>query len=175
MKTMIIFFSLMVLCLHGCKSETAICMADPGYICLKMDPNSSQTFMTALLPQLDAMDKQARELMSQHEWLKRRLDICIKQLEEKKGLEPIPLSTKYPLSLKGYPNNVNEYTPKDEPLFIPYESPDVIPLGEPDNIHILRSLLNLRILSLNLYMADANDRIDNFEKRLKRLEEHLNK
>lgn len=167
---------LLLTALSGCKSETAICDTDSGYICLKIDPNSSQAFMTALLPQLDAMHKQTRELMSQHKWLKLSLDNCIKQLEEEKGLEPIPLSIKYPLSLKGDPNRVNEYTPKDEPLFMPYESPDdVRPLGEPNNIHILRALLNLQLVSVNLYMADANDRIENFEKRLKCLEERLNK
>jgi len=164
---------LLLTVLSGCKSETAVCEVDSGYICVKMDPNASQVFMTVVLPQLDAMHKQTIELMSQHKWFRDSLDRCIKAIEIEKGLEPIPLSIKYPLPLKRDPNQVNEYTPGDEPLFMPYESLDVKPLGGPNNIHILRALLNLQLVSLNLYMADANERIENFEKRLKRLSKEL--
>ena len=161
--------------LSGCKSKTAVYDTDSGYVCLKIDPNSSQAFITAILPQLDAMNKQTRGLVSQYKWYRNSLDKCIKAIEAEKGLEPIPLSIKYALPFKGDPNRVNEYISKDEPLFMPYERFDVISLGEPNNIHLLKALLNLQMLSVNTLMVHANEWNENFEKRLKRLEENLQK
>jgi len=99
----------------------------------------------------------------------------MKAIEAEKGLEPIPLSIKYPVPFKGEPNYVDEYIFRDEPLFMPYESPEVSSLGEPNNIHLLKALLNLQMLSLNTLMVHSHEWNENFEKRLKRLEEHLNK
>lgn len=164
---------LLLTALTGCKSETAVCDIDSEYVCLKHDPNSSQAFITAILPQLDAMNKQTRKLVSQHKWFRDSLNKCLRAIEVEKGLEPIPLSIKYPLPFKEGPNHINEYISKDEPLFMPYEGPNAISLGEPNNIHILKALLNLQILSANMSMANANDWIENFEKRLQRIEDHL--
>ena len=174
-KTVCCLLFLLFATLSGCKSKTAVCDTDSGYICLKIDPDSSQAFITAILPQLDAMNKQARELMSQYKWYRDSLDKCIKAIEAEKGLEPIPLSIKYALPFKEDPNRVNEYISKDEPLFMPYERFDVISLGEPNNIHLLKALLNLQMLSVNTLMVHANEWNENFEKRLKRLEENLQK
>jgi len=173
--TVCCFLFLLFAGISGCKSKTAVCDTDSGYICLKIDPDSTQAFITAILPQLDAMNKQTRELMSQYKWYRGSLDKCMKAIEAEKGLEPIPLSIKYPLPFKGDPNCANEYISKDEPLFMPYERFDVISLGEPNNIHILKALLNLQMLSVNMSMANANEWNENFEKRLKRLEEQFNK
>ena len=173
MKNIFIVAFIVLLGIAGCKSEIDVCKVDSGYVCLKIDPNSSQAFITAILPQLDAMNKQTRELVSQHKWFRDSLNRCMKAIEAEKGLEPIPLSIKYPLPSKGEPNCASEYISKDEQLFMPYESPDVSSLDEPNNIHILKALLNLQILSANMSMANSNEWIENFEQRLKRLEENL--
>jgi len=60
-------------------------------------------------------------------------------------------------------------------LFMPYESLDATSLGEPNNIHLLKALLNLQMLSVNTLMVHSNEWNENFEKRLKRLEESLQK
>jgi len=174
-KTVCCLLILLIMGLSGCKSKTAVCYTDSGYVWLKIDPDSSQAFITAILPQLDAMNKQTRELTSQYKWYRDSLHKCMKAIEAEKGLEPIPLSIKYPLPFQGEPNYVDEYISRDEPLFTPYESPDVSSLVEPNNIHLLKALLNLQMLSLNTMMANANEWNENFEKRLKRLEEILQK
>lgn len=174
-KTVCCLLILLIMSLSGCKSKTAVGDTGTGYVCLKIDADSSQAFITAILPQLDAMNKQTRELMCQYKWYRDSLHKCMKAIEAEKGLEPIPLSIKYPLPFKGEPNYVDEYIARDEPLFTPYESPDVSSLGEPNNIHLLKALLNLQMLSVNTLMVHSNEWNENFEKRLKRLEESLQK
>jgi hypothetical protein len=48
-------------------------------------------------------------------------------------------------------------------------------LGQPDDINKLKALLYLEILSINTCTENFNIRIENFYKRLKRLEECTNK
>jgi len=67
-KTVCCLLILLVMSLSDCKSKTAVCDTDSGYVCLKIDPDSSQAFITAILPQLDAMNKQTRELVCQYKW-----------------------------------------------------------------------------------------------------------
>ena len=121
-----------------------------------------------------AMNKQTRELMSQHKWFRDNLDKCIRAIEAEKGLDPMPMSIEHPFLSKRDPNIEHDRIPKDEAFFTPYESPDdFMSFGEPNNIYVLQALLNLQLVSVNAYMADANDRIGNLENRLKRLEEYF--
>jgi len=119
------------------------------------------------------------ELRMQHAWLSRCLDKCLEKLEAEKGLEPIPYDrfkeTDYPRTKYYDPNAVKKYAQPHEPWFIPYKT-----VGKPyfDRFHDIKTqaiLLNKQSIRVKLYLSSMNHRIENFEERLKRLEEHLNK
>ena len=167
------FYLLLLLAvLSGCNKKVDSWAVDSNYVCVQIDPNSSRAFMTAILPEFEIMNKQMMELVSQNRWYRERLDKCLGVIEAEKGLEPMPFDP-YPWPIKGDSNLANE--PKEEPLYLPYKSLSATPLSDPNNIYVFNSLLNLQMLSVNFLMPDSDARIKNFELRLKRLDENLNK
>ena len=147
----------------------------------EIDQSSLQEHIDALSSKFRLLQEQDIELIAQHGWLKRSLEKCIEKLEAERGLKPIPIEysrpewAKYP---KSDPNVVKKYAPPSEPWFKPYERPDIkLPSGKPAGpiLNTLQCLINLHLLSVKLYMATPADWIENFEKRLKRLESHLEK
>jgi hypothetical protein len=125
------------------------------------------------MPKLNEAYRQIEELKAQHNWLKHSLDKCIKTLETERRLEPIP--RKHHLPLIGDPNLVDEYSHLSEPWFFPYEEPNLPSmLEEPDDsVKCLVGMMGIRIASDRLYLDSSTSYIDNFEERLKRLEDHL--
>ena len=137
------------------------------------EPNSLNEFITTIIPMLDITNKLTQRVRSQYFWSRNSLDKCIRTIEIEKGLEPIPLSTRdFPL-FETDTNNTYKYHLEGEPLYIPYESPELSTLKYMDDMRKLRACLNLNAMALSMCMQDANDRIENLEKRLKRLEAPL--
>jgi hypothetical protein len=143
----------------------------------EFDPNS-EAFVKSILPQVNMMCDQTRELSAENRWLKRSFDKCIEKLEAERGLEPIPIKPLFDFDrhLKNYDTN---HTAKisnkmNEPFFTPYK----IPVSEPielrrndvDNIARVRALMGLRIMAVQMAMYSENNRMINFEERLKRLD-----
>lgn len=118
------------------------------------------------------------EIIYQNRWLSRRLDKCIEMLEQQKGLEPIPIE--YPeldwmRHLKSDPNTAKKYELEPVPFYEPYEGPNTPSMesAEEGDVRKLMCLLNLHIISLKMYLEPYNSRIENYDKRLKRLEDRL--
>lgn len=147
----------------------------PDYVWAKMDPNSSRTYTTILMPTLNKTYGRIEELKAQNEWLRRSLDKCLRKLEAERGLEPI--LPKYHLPLRGDPNLAGNYHEESERWFALYEEPNVPSLlEEPDvSVKFLVCLMGIRGASDSVYIDSLASWIENFEKRLERLETHLEK
>jgi len=127
------------------------------------------------------------EIIFQHKWLSERLCKCIERLEQQEGLEPLPMEfpSQYPMlgqySQIGGPNHPLRPPLTDMAESIPYyecyEEPNYPPFedDEESDIQKLRAVINLQIIGIRMYLEPSRIRIENYEKRLKRLEEHWNK
>jgi len=130
--------------------------------------------------QLESLQQQTLELMVQHAWLRESLNKCIEKLEIEKGLEPMLFDMYQHLhfpKLKRDPNTAKRYAEKQQKFFVPYQGPNQPSLSafEHQDIRILIALLRLQCNSIEMYMSGSKNWIANFEKRLKRLEGHLEK
>jgi hypothetical protein len=141
-----------------------------NYVWAKMDPNSSRTYTTILLPELNRTYEQMEELKAQNKWLRRNLDKCLDKLEAERGLKPI--RPKYPLPLKGEPNLGESCLESSEPWLVPYEEPNAPSmLEEPvDSIKLLKAAMGVRGVADRGFIESSVSWIENFEKRLKRLD-----
>ncbi len=144
-----------------------------------VDRSSIQEHADALAPGVRVIQERTLELIAQHKWLKCRLEKCIEKLEVERGLEPIPLKTPaekfqemFMPARKVDPNEAMKYVPKPEPFYVPYESPNLPawPVDKQPDIRTLIALLNLQSLSIAMYMYGSGDWIENFEKRLQRVD-----
>ncbi len=139
---------------------------------------SAQEDADSLALCVETSRKQALELMAQHKWLKHRLDKCLEKLEAERGLPTIPRenpeANMYALRRGGKidPNEIRKYAPKPEPFYVPYEEPNQ--RGFPTDGHYeigkITALLGLQCTATAWYMSDSKNWIENFEKRLKRLD-----
>jgi len=139
---------------------------------------SVQDHADALAGQVRLIQEQTLELMAQHKWLKHRLEKCIEKLEAERGLEPIPFDWSKKMEIDYLPwKRDPKYAPPPELWFVPYESPNTPawPVDKQHDIRTLIALLRLQSTTLGMYMVSTHDRIENFEKRLKRLESNLEK
>jgi len=156
--------------IFGCRKELT-----------EVEQNSNQEHADALAPYVRSIQEQTLEVIAQHRWLKRRLEKCIETLEAQHGLEPIPIEYPEREFLKSFPRRKTDpnsmYTRPPEPFYLPYENPNppVWPVDKQHDIKTLIALLRLQSISIKLYMSSADDWIENFEKRLERLEGHLEK
>lgn len=174
MKIMIYWLSVfLMMAVLGCDKKPTMVDPDSGYVYIGVDPNSAQVYFMALLPQINSMYEQSEELSAQNHWLRRSLDKCIEKLEAERGLEPIPL--KYRLPLKGEPSLVDRYPQHPEPWFMPYEGSIAEPLPELRDIAMLKAMMGIHSVSVKMFILTTDDWIENFEKRMKRLEECLEK
>jgi len=141
-----------------------------------------EVYVAGLTESIRNIDPLRSEIILQHHWLSKRLYKCIELLEQQKGLEPIPMEypTQYQM-LRPYPksdpNMLHPYMTESVPFCEHYEGPNIPPLenSEEGDIRQLRCLINLQIIGLKMYLEPSKARIENYEKRLKRLEEHWNK
>lgn len=142
---------------------------------------SAQEDADSLVLCVETSRKQALELMAQHKWLKHRLDKCLEKLEAERGLMPIPVenpaANMYALRRGGKidPNETlkyAKYAPKPDPFYVPYEEPNQrgLPTDGHYEIPTITALLGLQCTATAMYMSDSKNWIENFEKRLKRLD-----
>ena len=159
---------ILVLTMFGCREQAT-----------EVDQSSIQEHADALAPGVRVIQERTLELIAQHKWLKCRLEKCIEKLEAERGLEPIPVETAagkfremFMPARKFDPNEAMKYAPKPELFYVPYESPNLPawPVGKQRDIRKLIALLNLQSLTIALYMYSTDDSIENFEKRLQRID-----
>jgi hypothetical protein len=138
--------------------EIELTKMPPNYVLVKMDPNSSRTYTTILLPTINTMYEHIGELKAQNNWLEQNLDKCLKILEAEKGLEPIPLGN--------YQSRPQE---ESEPWFEPYKEPNILPFLGGTDVQVMIGSMGLTSASTNLFLDGSTKKIENFEERLKRL------
>ena len=139
-----------------------------------------EVYVAGLTESIRKIDPLRSEIILQHHWLSKRLYKCIELLEQQKDLNPIPME--YPeQSLMSYRksglNMPQPYKTESVPFYEYYEGPNNPPLEdiEESDIRKLKSLINLQMVSLKMYLEPSKVRIENYQKRLKRIEEHWNK
>jgi len=137
----------------------------------EVDPNS-EAFVRAMLPHINMMCDQSRELSAQNRWLRHSLNKCLEKLEMERNLEPISIQPAMPLPLQNDANiTATSSSEANKPLFVPYKIPiSTMRNDKTANIGKLRSLMSLHIAAIQLSMHSENDWIKNFEERLQRLE-----
>lgn len=136
----------------------------PG-VYIAVDSNWAQLCLKELLPGINVMKERSEELMAQKRWLTQTLDRCLKKLEAEKGLQPIIND----------PNDyMNRFKPS-QPGPVPYTKPQTKPLPETSNIGKLRALVNLHCFALGSFINSTRESIKSFEKRMQRVEVHLEK
>jgi len=141
-----------------------------------------EVYVAGLTESIRKLDPLRSEIILQHHWLSKRLYKCIELLEQQNGLEPIPMEHPTPYQMlqpyrKSDSNMLQPYMSESVPFYEHYEGPNIPPLEdiEEGDIRQLRCLINLQTIGLKMYLEPSKARIENYEKRLKRLEEHWNK
>jgi len=162
-------FLLLVTVLQGCQKCDYVINDPQQYVLVRFDPNSANTFVTALLPTVNQISEYNTRLRAQEAWLVRNFDKCLKKLEAERGLKPI--LPKYSRPFRSDPNS----TFPVEPWYEPYESPLWYPMETPSGVKMLMCWLGIYSSDMHNRTFGINDRIENFEQRMKRLDEHLNK
>lgn len=164
-----------VFTLLGCKSdksEANKCQCyDSSGIYLKIDPNSFNSVMAAISPELDVLHSQNIELASQNKWLMKRLTACIRKLEQLQELEPMIFEIKPMLEHPDIPQEPDKPLFENEPLFNYYTPSTAEFPKNPKNINALKALLNLQALSIKLDMVNNDEKIEYLEKSLKRIDQ----
>jgi hypothetical protein len=157
---------LSVVVLSGCqKCDYVIDTAH--YLRVRIDPNSADTFVMALMPSVNRMDECQNRLIAQTDWLRTNLDKCLKKLETERGLEPIFQKQEY--SYKSEPN----FTSPKEGWYEPYEQGKWHLIETPNSVNALILMMNLSSLHLCGQTGGTADWIENYDQRMKRLEKYL--
>jgi hypothetical protein len=146
----------------GCGKEKLIYTDSSDYIYVGFEPETSQMYNAVIIPPINTIDKNSRELMQQNKWLIKQLDKCLTLVEKNKNLKPLPLEPHRPLT--AYPNRTIEQNP---------ETTEAI--TEVEDLKMLLCLLNMRNMFLIHQIDNCNNRIHNFKLRIDRLEECTNK
>jgi len=134
-----------------------------------------RVYVAGLTENIREVEKLRGEAIWQALWISKRLDKCIELLEAQKGLKPIPIEYPGP-KIKGFtepdPNMAEKYAPPPEPFYEPYESPNNPPLLDVKErcMKTLMCQLDLDQYALTTIVKILGRQIENFEKRLKRLD-----
>jgi hypothetical protein len=156
---------LLVTILAGCHKCDYI-VNESQYVAVRVDSNSADTFVMAMMPAINRMDECQSQWVTQMVWMRQNLDKCLKKLEEERGLEPI--QQKHQGFYRGDPN----FTPPSEPWFEAYEQEKWRPMETPSSVRMLICWMNIHSLNM-CNQTHGNDWIDNFEQRMKRLEKYI--
>lgn len=156
---------LLVVVLSGCQKCDYV-IDTTHYLRVRIDPNSANTFVIALMPSINRMDECQNRLIAQTAWLRTNLDKCLKELESERGLEPILL--KEDLFSGREPNFISP----PESWYEPYESEKWHPVGTPNSVSALVLMMNLSSLNICSQAGVRDSWIENFEQRMKRLGEY---
>jgi hypothetical protein len=117
------------------------------YVWVKMDPNSSRTYTAILMPTLNKTYEKIGKLKAQNQWLRNSMNKCLAKLETERGFQPI---------LPKYYQSQARYE-ESEPLFVPYEEPNVPSLlEEPDSsVRYLVCLMGMRGASIEFSLDSS--------------------
>ena len=123
-----------------------------------------RVYVAGLTQKLREVDRLRGEVVWQAAWFSKRLDKCI---------DPRP-------KLQGFPApDPNEIIKRQqsEPFYEAYESPNSPPLRDLEERPVRYAMwaLNLKHVALKMCLENFNARIQSYEKRLKRLENYLEK
>ncbi len=162
---------------------------DLRYYCDMTDiEREPQVYIMGLTESAKGLADRVGVIGSMNSWITKRLDACLAKLEAERGLEPIPVENpfKEQLGILGEPNSPFIIsTPSDtnhkrfvEPENLFYEpfSERHAHKSEIDSkerpIQYIQCVLNLASLGINMNQRYSKCQIENFEKRLKRIEEY---
>ncbi len=175
-KNIVILILLLIICGQFIQSFLLLKKFDRLKFTFENQP--VEVYVAGLTESIRKIDPLRSEIILQNHWLSKRLYKCIELLEQQKGLEPIPMEYPMPYPYpESDPNMLQPYMTESVPFYEHYEGPNNPPLEdiEEGDIRKLRCLINLQLVGLKMYLEPSKARIENYEKRLKRLEEHWNK
>ncbi len=179
-KNVVILILLLIIC--GQFIQSFLLLRKFDLLKFTFENQPVEVYVAGLTESVRKLDPLRSEIILQHHWLSERLHKCIELLEQQNGLEPMPMEYSTPYRMlhsypKPDPNMLQPYMTESVPFYEHYEGPNNPPLEdiEEGDIRQLRCLINLQILGLKMYLEPYKARIENYEKRLKRLEEHWNK
>lgn len=163
---LITLFAGLVVSLAGCKGDT--------------HELASEALSENLVLNVMELDHQAMEFCIQVRWLRVCLETCLAELEAQHGLEPIPFdwaeASGFPKT-KYYDPNIAKNALKSQPFYMPY--PPVkkaeIKTERYTDPEMLSAYVGMQLSARKGNMLGMDKYIKHLEKRLKRLEEHLNK
>ena len=133
----------------------------------------AEVYIADLTQKLREVQITRGKVIWQAAWFSRHLGKCIEALENKEGLEPIPIESPYPI-IKGFPSlctNDNMRRLQAEPFLKPYEEPNSPPPKDLEEcpVHYALCSLNLELCSFGMAKEKFDRLIRNYEQRLKRL------
>lgn len=177
-KNVVILILLLIICGQFIQSFLLLKRFDVLKFTFENQP--VEVYVAGLTESIRKIDPLGSEIILQNHWLSKRLYKCIELLEQQKGLEPIPMEYPKPRLMsyrKSDPNMLQPYMSESVPFYEHYEGPNnpLLEDIEENDIRILRSRINFQLTCLKMYLEPSKARIENYEKRLKRLEEHWNK
>jgi len=187
-KNVVILILLLIIC--GQFIQSFLLLKKFNTLRFTFEHQPVEVYVAGLTESLKEVDPLIGEITSQHHWLSKRLYKCIELLEQQKGLKAIPMEYPVGYPMPGFthpmgplysqsdPNTLQPYMTESVPFYEDYTEPSIPPLEniKESDIQRLKCRINLQTLSLNMYLNPCSKaRIENYEKRLKRLEEHWNR
>ncbi len=177
-KDAVILFLLLIICVQYIQSLLLVKRFDRLQFIFQDDP--VKVYVAGLTETIMKADRLRLEITMQHRWLSRRLYKCIELLEQENGLEPIPME--YPKIRVGpyprsHPNSMETYM-SELPFYKPYKKRNISPFKDirECGVKTLTAIVkNLQLAGQESSLERSRAEIKNYDKRLKRLEEHWNK
>jgi len=159
---LIMVFIFVVVTLLGCKDDTT--------------ESTPKPIGERLVFNVMALDHESMELTIQVRWLMGRLEKCLSELEMENGLEPIPFDWTEAAGFPKVKSKSKSRTIKPQTFYVPYPTIKRSKIKTEKryaNPEILSAYIEIQLSARKAYGMDKY--IEHLEKRLKRLEEHLNK
>jgi hypothetical protein len=159
-------FMVVVITLLGCKDNTT--------------QSTSKPIGEKLVFNVMELDHQAMELAIQVSWLRGRLEKCLSELEKSVGLEPMPFdwieARGFP-KIKRDPNHPEWYVSEPKSIYVPYppikkSEINVERYTDPERLSVY---IEKQLSARKAHMLGMDKYIKHLEKRLQRLETHLEK
>ncbi len=133
-------------------------------------------YVFALSERVEQTHALALKFARQADWLGKRLDKCMEQLESQLQLEPMTDKSSVDFSFPQLgPYVSGKMLQQPEPFYVPYEYPNKPPVKNLTQ-HQLRKLVcmaNLQQVGLHMTSYCLGPKIENLDKRLRRLDEEL--
>lgn len=143
----------------------------PFYISIIPSKTNSKLYLMELLPGINSMYVGSEELYAQSVWIQSTLNKCLARLETQRGLEPYTPQF-FPYGLGGGIGEEVKFPRIPEPWFVPYQPPQNNSLTETDGIAFVRVAVSNQGKGMLKRSECTAKWIENFEERMKRLEEN---